>query len=193
MTRVRDIFTVAALCGGLLVVAPGAAAASYEIDGVHSGVVFKVNHLGFSNFYGRFNEIAGTFDFDTEAPDTASFDVTIKAESVDTHSERRDTHLRSPDFFNAKQFPVITLKSKSVKKTGDSTYQAKAELNLRGVKKEITVDITHVGSGEHPRFGVRAGFETTFAVNRSDFGMNYMPEGLGDSVELTVFIEGSRK
>ena len=173
--------------------APGARADTYNIDGNHSMVVFKVNHLGVSNAYGRFNDIAGSFKFDPAAPAKSSIEITIKTESVDTHQERRDTHLRSPDFFNAKQFPVITLKSKSIKKNDDGTYEVAGELNLHGVKKDITVTATHVGSGEDHRGTYRSGFETTFTLKRSDFGMNFMPQGIGDDVTIMINVEGIRQ
>ena len=192
MSRVSGFVSLSLALGVVLLALP-ATAANYEIDSTHSGVVFKVGHLGVSNFYGRFNEIEGTFSFDEQDPESASFLVTINAGSVDTHAERRDTHLKSPDFLNAKQFPAIMLKSKSVKKAGKKAYQATVELSLHGVKKEITIDITHIGSGDHPRFGARAGFESVFTVSRSDYGIDFMPGGIGDEVEITVFIKGARQ
>ena len=165
----------------------------FDIDPVHSMVFFKVEHLGVSNNYGRFNDISGSYTFDEAKPAASSFDVTIKAESVDTHSDKRDQHLRSPDFFNAKQFPVITFKSKCIKKSGDKRYAATGTLQMHGVEKEITVDIEHIGSGDDPWGNFRSGFETVFTVKRSEFGMKYMLGGIGDEVTVHVNIEGIAK
>jgi len=169
------------------------AADTYDIDPDHSMVLFKVEHLGVSNNWGRFNDISGKYTFDPADPGKVSFDVVIKADSVDTHSEKRDQHLRSPDFFNVKQFPVIELKSKSVKRADDGTYRVTADLTLHGVKKEVTLDVRYIGAGEDPWGGYRSGFESEFRVDRRSFGMNYMPGGLGDEVTVFVNIEGKRR
>jgi polyisoprenoid-binding protein YceI len=196
MSKLR--FTLAATAAVALLatgLTPAARAAeTFDIDGVHSTAVFRVKHLNAAPFYGRFNDISGAFTYDAEKPAASSFEVTIKAESVDTNSERRDNHVKSPDFLNAKQFPTITLKSKSVKKTGENTLQATAELALHGVKRDVTVDIEHVGGGDRgPRFGFRRGFDVAFTFKRSDFGMDFMLEGLGDEIRLMVGIEGVLK
>jgi polyisoprenoid-binding protein YceI len=148
--------------------------------------------LGVSHNYGRFNDVSGRYSFDPNDPSSSTFEVTIKADSVDTHSERRDQHLKSPDFFNAKQFPVIQFKSKSVRKTDDGV-EATGELSLHGVKKDVTVGIEHVGSGEDPWGNHRSGFVTTFAIKRSEFDMKFMMGPLGDEVTLLVNIEGIRE
>src|SRR5262245_8191248 len=82
------------------------AADEYAVDAMHTGVTFKISHLGLSWTYGRFNDVSGSFTIG-ESADKCSFALTIKAESVDTGNKKRDEHLRSPDFFNAKQYPVI--------------------------------------------------------------------------------------
>jgi len=172
---------------------PVSAADTYTIDPVHSSVVFEVTHLKVSKFYGRFNDVGGSYVIDTENPAASSFDVTVKTDSVDTHNERRDQHLKSPDFFNATQFPAITLKSKSVKQTGEHAWQAVAELELHGVKKDVTLDIEHVGTGSHPRGGQISGFQTVLKLKRSDFGITFMPDAVGDDVAVIVSVEGGKK
>lgn len=176
------------LCGGWCV--RGEAAETYSVDAVHSSVIFRIKHLDFSYFYGRFNEVSGTFSIDTKNPAKSSFDIKIQAESVDTHSGGRDKHLRSPDFLSAKEFPVIHFKSTKVKKKSKSKYNVTGDLTLHGVTKSVKVVIEHVGSGEHPRFGSRSGFEATFDIKRSDFGMNGMLGAVGDELRLIVAIEG---
>ena len=195
MPRSKSLGALVLLAGIVVLLGVGSiqAAEKYEIDGSHSQVVFRVKHLGVSYNYGRFNDISGSYTFDPASPGQSSFDVTIKAESIDTHSEKRDQHLKSPDFFNAKQFPVIRLTSKSIKKSGENGFEAVGELSLHGVKKEVTVKIDYVGSGDDPWGNYRSGFEAKLVVDRTDFGMEYMPDGVGTEVTVMVNIEGIRK
>ena len=184
-----------ALAALVLVVALGApalAADTYTIDASHSTVLFRVKHLNVSWFHGRFNNIAGKIVWD-EDPANIAIDVTIKAASVDTNNEKRDQHLRNPDFFNAKQFPVITFKSTGVKKLEGELYEVTGDLTLHGVKKSIQARFELAGAGEDPWGGHRAGGEAVFTIKRSDYGIDYMPDGLGDEVRITVAIEGVKK
>ncbi|TAH37367.1 MAG: polyisoprenoid-binding protein [Planctomycetota bacterium] len=167
------------------------AAESYDIDGVHSQVVFKANHLGVSYNYGRFNDVSGKFTWDAADPAKSSIEVTIKAESIDTGNGDRDNHLRGPDFFDAKQFPTISFKSTKVAKSGDG-LKVTGDLSLHGKTKAITVDAKHVGSND-AGFGYRTGFDVAFTVKRSEYGMSEMLEMLGDEVMVMVGIEGVRK
>ena len=109
-----------------------AQADTFKIDPVESSVVFSVMTLGLSNFHGRFNDISGTVVLDKADPSKSSFDITIPVESVDTKNEKRDQHLKSPDFFNAKQFPVMTFKSKKVEGSGNS-FTVTGDFSLHGV------------------------------------------------------------
>ena len=110
---VRQILaaTVTLLNTTLLLAFPSLAIAAdtYRVDPVHSSVIFRVKHFGVGYFYGRFNEASGAFVVDAANPSMSSVEVQVKADTVDTHNPKRDQHLKSPDFFNAKQFPVIWL------------------------------------------------------------------------------------
>ena len=165
-----------------------AAKETFNIDSVHSTAIFRVQHLGASNFYGRFNELEGTIDWDAE--DGPSFDVSIKIESVDSGNEALDKHLKNADFFDAKQFPTMTFKSTGAKKMGDN-WKVMGEMTMHGVTKAVEVDMEFVGRADVGR-GDRVGFETTFTVNRSDFGMNWGVENgaLGDATKIIVSLEG---
>ncbi|MHC4416481.1 MAG: YceI family protein [Planctomycetota bacterium] len=175
--------------GGLQVAEPGPRAGAYEVDPAHSTVVFRVNHLGVSNFYGRFNSPSGKVHFDPDDPSACSFEIEIQAKNVDTNNSRRDGHLKSADFFSAKQFPKITFKSTQVTKAGQQTFNVTGDLTLHGVTKSITVELDHVGTRELPRFGLRCGFDTSFRIKRSDFGMDFMADLLGDEITLMAGIE----
>lgn len=177
---------------------PGAAAVKaggFTIDPTHSAVVYKITHMGVSNHWGRFDDVGGTFSFDPKSPQSASFDVTIKSESIDSGDKKRDGHLRTPDFFNAKEYPTIEFKSTGVGAGADGVFELKGDLTLLGKTKPVTARLTHVGEKEIPKMGHRSGVEATFTIKRSDFGMNYMVEngGLGDDVQIVVALEGVQK
>ena len=173
--------------------ASAAEAEIYAVDGTHSSVLFKVRHNDVSYFYGRFGDVSGTFSFDEEKASECSVEIEVKAESIDTRTAKLDQHLRSPDFFDAKQFPVISFKSTKVKKGKDKVYSVTGDLSLHGVTKSITVDMEHVGTADGRR-GKLMGFHTTFTIDRTDFGMNYgIGTALGSEVEMTISIEAGKK
>lgn len=169
-------------------VAPAAAvpaAAAYTVDTGHSSVIFKAKHNQVANFYGRFDDVSGTFAL----ADGGTFDISIKADSVHSGNSKRDDHLKSPDFFSAKEFPAMTFKSKSVKAKGADAFEVMGDLTFRGVTKPLTVTVKNTGTGE-ARGKKIAGMETVFTIKRSDFGSTYGVPGISDEVELIVSLEG---
>lgn len=169
--------------------APASSSATFSVDAVHSSVIFKIKHMGVSNFYGTFKDTSGTFSLG----DSASVDVTVKADSVDSRNSKRDDHIKSPDFFNAKEFPNITFKASGIKKGADGAYAGKGDLTFRGVTKPVTLTITPTGTGKGQGGKEIAGFETRFTIKRSDFGNSSMVGPLSDEVDLIVALEGSSK
>jgi len=162
------------------------AAEDYVVDGVHSTVLFRVKHLGTSYAWGRFNGIAGKVSLSGPSP---SVDVQVNADSIDTGNANRDKHLKSPDFFNVKQFPTIAFKSTQVKRISEERYEVEGTLSLHGVNRPIKVMLDHTGSGKNQQGTAIAGFETTFPIKRSDFGMKFLLEGISDDVHLIVSLE----
>jgi len=120
--------------------------------------------------------------------------VTVQADGIDTGNERRDGHLRSPDFFNAKQYPTITFESTSIEQVGENRYEVEGELTLIGQTRPVTATLEWISEGETPQ-GYKSGFEAQFSIMRSDFGMDKFIEGggLGDEVTIMVTVEGARK
>ena len=171
------------------------AAATYEIDTSHSMIIFRAKHKGISYNYGRFNEFGGNLTIDETDISKSTIEFEVKAASIDTANKKRDQHLRSPDFFSAKQFPVITFKSTEVKmKEGsEDTLAVTGDLELLGVKKSITVDVAITGKGKGERGESIIGFETVFTIQRSEFGMTYGVGAVSDAVRLTVTIEAAQK
>jgi polyisoprenoid-binding protein YceI len=168
------------------------AADTFKIDPVESSVVFSVMDLGVNNFYGRFNDISGTVVLDKADPSKSSFDLTIPVESVDTKNEKRDQHLKSPDFFNAKQFPVMTFKSKKVEGSGDE-FTVTGDFTLHGVTKPLTLEVKKIGEGKGMKGEMRAGGEARFTIKRSDHGMDFMQGPLGDEINIIVSLQGIKQ
>ena len=164
---------------------------TYEVDDVHSSALFRVHHAGAGQFWGRFNDISGSF---TLSGDTSKmkFDIAVAVDSVDTNADKLDGHLKSPDFFNSKEFPKMTFKSTSVKKGANGMFEVMGDFSMHGVTKSITamVEVT----GESTMMGARGGAEAIFTVKRSDFGMNYGVEkgAVGDMVKVVVNLEGTK-
>lgn len=200
MTNLLKLTGAALLAGGAAIAAlssttapasaaRAAAAGEYDVDLVHSNILFQCLHLGVSHQWGRFNEFEGAFVL-ADDPAKSSVRIEVKAESVDTNHDGRDDHLRGPDFFDVKQFPDIVFESKSVAKTGDSTFEVTGDLTFHGETKEVTMEVTKVGEGTMEKFGTRAGFNGTFTIDRGDFGVTKYGETLGSDVVLTFAIEG---
>jgi polyisoprenoid-binding protein YceI len=173
------------------------AADNYKVDPVHSSVNFRIAHANIGYVHGRINDPSGSFMLDEADPRKSAFNVEVQVANVDTHNEKRDAHLKSPDFFNAKQYPTITFKSTSVKKgSSDKVLDVTGDLTLHGVTKSITVPVELTGKGQFPPGSYRAGVETTFTIKRTDFdikGIPAMPTAVGDEVRLTVALEGVKE
>ncbi|MEO1495895.1 MAG: YceI family protein [Planctomycetota bacterium] len=174
-----------------------ASAASYAVDGSHTSVVFSISHLGYSYTYGMFRKNSGSFEFDPDNPAACAFNFTVDVASLDTMDPKRDEHLRNADFFNAKQFPQITFRSESVRKTtgedGKPVYEATGPLTMHGVTKQATLPMTFLGEGPGPYGNYRTGFLCRTSFKRSDFGMNFMVGPIGDNVGVTISFEGIRQ
>jgi polyisoprenoid-binding protein YceI len=169
-----------------------ASAETYGVDTSHSKATFRVKHFGVSWFWGQFHDLSGTVNFDAKNPTAGSLDLTIKADSLFTADKKRDDHLKSPDFFNTKQFPTITFKSKSVAQNG-AKLTVTGDLTLHGVTKAVTADFEFTGEGKDPWGGYRAGWESKLSIKRSDYGMNFMQGGIGDDITIYLAIEGVKK
>lgn len=172
-----------------------AATKTYTADPVHTSVLFKIRHGSVANFYGRFNEIKGTIEFDEKDVTNSSMKFTIPASSVDTNSKTRDGHIQDAEFFNARQYKNIAFESSSITERTNGVYTLTGDLTLHGVTKEIKATLAEVRTGT---FRDRAviGFEARFSIQRSDFEiMKYLADDLsdngplGNTVEIIVAVE----
>ncbi|HEV3455266.1 MAG TPA: YceI family protein [Thermoanaerobaculia bacterium] len=171
--------------------------AVYKADPVHSKVGFSIRHL-VSDVDGRFKEFEGTIKYDAQHPADSSVQFTVQAASINTGTDDRDKHLRSPDFFDVAKFPTLSFTSTKVVPKGNNAYDVTGNLTIRGVTKTVTIPAKFRGEVKSP-MGERAGFESTFTVNRLDYGVawNRAIEGggtiLGDDVDVSIRIEAVKQ
>ncbi len=176
---------------------PAQAADTYSFDKGHTKILFFWNHLGLSNQSARFDDFDGKLVFDPEKPETSKIDVTIKTASVDSDVEAFDTHLKSPDFFNAEKHPEITFVSTAVHKTGADTGRVEGDLTLNGVTKPVTLDVTFNFMGEHPLSAFNeaykgaqyVAFSARTRVLRNDFNVGLYAPLVSDTVDIVIETE----
>jgi polyisoprenoid-binding protein YceI len=177
-----------------LIAAAALSAETYTIDSVHSSVGFSLRHL-VSKFTSGFTKVSGTINYDAAKPEASSVEATIAIDSVATANEKRDNHLKSPDFFDAAKFPSATFKSKAWKKTGENTFDVTGDLTIKDVTKEVVLKTTLIGSGPGMGGATLTGWEAVTTLKRSDFGvgLDKFLQVLGNDVTITVGIEAGYK
>ena len=194
LERIRGLMVGVGFTLGLLVLDPASVVAgdNYRVDPIHSSVYFRTEHIGISWIHGRFNDVSGKFSIDKEDPSKSSFELTIKAETIDTNNKGRDSHLRGPDFFNVKQFPLLTFKSTSVKPI-EGGYEVQGDFTMHGQTRSITFALKGGKEAEFPKTIKRTGFTTELTLKRSDFGMDKFAGMISDETHVSIGMEGTRK
>jgi len=190
MKRSLQFLALVAVGSGLLASAR-AAVETYKIDPVHSSVGFTIRHF-VSKVPGSFAKFEGVITVDRDNLANSAVTATIDVASVDTRVEKRNGHLRSPDFFDVAKFPVMTFKSTSWKKTGDDTFDVTGNLTIRDVTKEVVLAVKLLGFGPGAQGAMLSAWETTTTVHRADFGVNgpaVLGKMLGEDVAVTIEIE----
>ncbi len=193
MNRFRTIVAATAV---LLAALPLAWASSYKIDTAHTTVLFSIRHL-FTDVQGKFNKFEGKIEYDPENPAASSVSFTVDANSIDTSNEKRDGHLRSPDFFDVEKYPTLSFKSTKVEEKGKRTLEVTGDFTLHGVTKSITVPVKVLGVIDSKDFGRKAGFSTSFTIDRQDYGLKWNKAFdvggtvLGDEVKIDINIEAN--
>ena len=187
--------TTSLLIAGLTFGSTAVMADEYVIDtkGAHASIKFRVQHLGYSWLYGRFNEFSGNFSYDEKQPENASVEVTIKTSSVDSNHAERDKHLRSDDFLNVAKYPEAKFVSTSYTQGKDGNGVLKGNLTLNGVTKPLEIDVELIGAGEDPWGGYRAGFEGTTSFAMADFGIVKDLGPKSKDVEMILSVEGIKQ
>ncbi len=195
MRRFRSLPASSLLLSTLLFAAPVfAAPQSYEIDPVHSRVEFTIRHM-FSKVTGSFGTFKGTVSYDAAAPANSSANVEIDASSIDTNNDRRDNHLKSPDFFDVAKFPTLTFTSTKVTAGTEGKFKIEGKLTMHGVAQPVVLDAAFLGAGPGLDGVARSGFEASTKVDRKDYGIVWnkaLDQGgtlLGDDVQINLEIE----
>jgi len=175
-------------------------AGPWLVDKTHSQVGFSVKHMMVSNVHGEFGSYEATVDFDPASPTALSIEATIDVNSVSTRDTSRDKHLRSADFFDVANHPTLTFKSKKVTKIADGHLQVTGDLTIRGVTKEITLDVVGLNTVWDDSWGSRrTGAAASAVISRKEFGLTWnaaLEAGgvvVGDAVNIILDIELMQK
>ena len=173
--------------------------AVWKVDRAHSNVTFAVDYMVLTEVQGSFKEFDATMMTEGEDLKDASVKVTIMTASIYTENEKRDAHLRAPDFFDAEKHPEITFVSKSFENVEGDRYRIIGDLTMRGVTKPVELDARYVGQARDPRGNTRAGFRGMTTINRNGFGVKYnsrLADGgwlIGENVAVTVNVQFIRQ
>jgi polyisoprenoid-binding protein YceI len=172
-----------------------AGAATFKIDPEHSAVAFHIHHL-IGKVTGHFDRFQGTVDYEAGKPASWKTSATIEAASINTQSAKRDTHLRSEDFFEVEKYPTIAFKSTGVTDVQGNHAKLHGQLTMHGVTKPVVLDLEVGGVAKDPWGGTHAAFTATGKLDRREYGVewNQAVEGggvlIGNEVELELDIEG---
>ncbi len=168
---------------------------SWIIDASHTRAEFTARHMMISNVRGQFTDVTGTVEFDAADPVRSSVEVRIGVDSLLTRDEKRDAHLKSPDFFNVAEYPYMTFKSKRVEKLSPTQGRIIGDLTIRDVTKEVVLDVEYAGQVKAPWGAVSAGFTASTSINRKEWGLNWnvvLETGgvlVGDIVKINIELE----
>ena len=185
--------------GLLLLTTAGLQAAEYTIDPMHSKVEFKVKHLGISTVTGRFEKFTGSFNYDPASVPASKAQASIDATTINTDVEKRDTHLKSPDFLDVAKFPTLTFVSTGVQDPTPEGFKLLGNLTLHGVTKPVVLDTQIGGLVDDPWGNKRAAFTASTTINRKDYGVSWNQQlktgGLlvGEEVKIILEVEGIQK
>jgi len=146
-------------------------AQQWEVDPVHTNFYFDVKHNTFSTVRGQFMDFTGDVFFDPENPGQSRFDFVIQVDSIDTKVGKRDTHLRSPDFFDVAQYPIITFKTTKVSKVADNKFIVEGQLTIKDVTKDLALEFFYHGQRENPlkKGETVAGLDTGLTIDRLEY------------------------
>jgi len=172
-----------------------AAVETYQIDSTHSTIQYSLRHL-VSKFTGSFSTVSGTISVDRANLEKSSVQASIDIGSVNTADEKRNAHLKSPDFFDAVKFPTMTFKSTSWKKTGEDTFDVTGNLTIKDVTKPVVLKAKLLGFGEGMGGTQVSGWEVTGSIKKSEFGLAgpaMLGKVLGDEVAINIGVEAGFK
>jgi len=161
----------------------------YVLDPRHGQVLFGIAHQGLSDYYGRFDKISGTLNFDSAKPENSTVSIVIDMDSIDPPAPALVPMLKAANAFDTQKFPTATFNSTSIVRSGATTGRIIGDLTIKDVTKPVTLDVTFAG-GHHDGMSnaYAIGFHATATIKRSDFHLTAMPWGffVGDDVKLII-------
>jgi len=170
--------------------AQGMPAGTYQLDPNHTSITFKINHLGFSRYTGRFDKMEATLNFDGGAPEKSGLNVTIYPNSIDTNNAKLEEELRGDKFFDVIKYPRASFQSTAIQRTGPNTAKVTGDFTLMGTTHALTLDVTAIGAGIRPMDQKKVlGFSATSSFKRSDYGLQNLLPLVGDDVTLEIEAE----
>ena len=178
----------------LLLAATQAMAYEWKMDPAHSAVMFEIKHI-YSTVRGHFGEFSGDVYFNPNDLKESKFDFTVEVDSINTRIGKRDNHLRSGDFFDAKKYPQMVFKSSKVSHAGGNKYLLEGKMTVKGVTKPMTLEFLLLGqkNSAFKKDQVVGGFETRFKIDRFDFnvgtGKFYKLGVVGKEVDILISLE----
>jgi polyisoprenoid-binding protein YceI len=165
-------------------------AGTYQLDPNHASITFKINHLGFSHYTGRFDQMEATLNFNPAAPDQSALNVTIYPNSINTNNAKLEEELRGDKYFDVIKFPRATFQSTKIERTGSAAGKVTGDFTFLGVTHTLTLDVTLVGAGTRPMDSKKViGFSATGTMKRSDWGLTNLLPLVGDDVALEIEAE----
>lgn len=171
---------------------------TYKIDSSHSNVEFSIRHLVIAKVRGRFTDVRGTLELDDTDITRSKIQADIVAASINTAEEKRDAHLRSADFFDVENYPLITFTSKTIEPTGGEGYRLTGDLTIHGVTRPIVLDVEDLGRATDPWGNPRVAFTARGSLDRKEYGLawNQVLEAggflVGDRVDISLDVQAVR-
>lgn len=166
----------------------------YALDPAHSALMFRIDHLGFSTFIGRFEAFEASLEFDAANPADAKVAALIDMTSLDVANDEFAETLMGPDWFDAGSFPTARFESTVITVTGDTTGAMTGSLTLNGVTQEVRLDVTFNGGGrDRLRGAYVVGFKAEGRISRADFGVDRFSGVIADEVEIEIQAEFLRR
>jgi len=168
---------------------------AFQIDSAHSEIEFSARHMMISKVRGSFEKFEGTVDLDEQHPENTRVEVRIETASLDTREDTRDAHLRSPDFFNAEQYPHLIFTSKRVEVLGKNRARLIGDLTIRNVTREVPLDVEFNGLAKSPWGTTSYGFSARGKINRTEWGLTWnkaLETGgvlVGDDIQIDIQLE----
>ncbi len=184
----KRIVLLASLFSFVLAATAHAAPRTFQADPAHSGVTFKIRHF-FTTVPGSFGEFDASITYDADDPAKSSAEAEIKVGSVDTNNDKRDTHLKDEDFFDAGKNPTLTFKSTKWEKTGENQFQVTGDLTMAGKTHPVTLDVTLLGMKENKDGVLVSGWEAEATLDRRDWDISYGQGVVGNEVNIEIFVQ----